>query len=951
MRLCQYARANLKDLVGHVKIGVPRRRASPALCYSVNRTHTLIGIGFAFLVISVNAAADPPSYWMPLQTTGKGWSTGQVQPALDGVVDPLEYANGIKIGINDFSATGFDGELFLALSDNVDFGDQEVCYQLASNLECEGSTLFVGLTQHAQSDELGGESGVAVLYLDVHRQDSIENNPCDPNVIGPAGSANLPGYADRRILLRYNSPQPPFGRTDRVPLSVTPLQFAGDCAGGWNRLFSDDPEAWPVNVVATEHADPKLGSTLTFELNIVAQPQQAPALSSTIVKEKLFGLGILHRSQGDALGQFPSIYNVAPGDTQTTSWATLDLRVPRRLDLSFSAYNIGQLQAPAGDGGQGESEDFAALTYRSDVICLVEAMVADERDAIVNHINQKRQSENLSTVTAVFPENGDAPNNMILSATPTIASTYIKYGDLAQVSAYCGSEPNAIPVSDDECSGIGDPASYPGLKGITWARIATKKSESTADAAGAGPGKTETWYGDHFIDVFCTHTQADYAADGDFAQDQWCDESFGSPAVGKYCEKGPHGPAENPWLANLREEQWDALAKWMDEKRSGGGGLPDGRDRPAILMGDLNQIGPKGVSLTSPNTDVAAWVTSHSQVGFGDEYRAMRLGLGNWSATAFDSANGWAWDLYDLLARDKRGTWIGNGSESGVTDGSAADCITGSQAVGYNVVANLPNEARLDYIMVIPAQTDFPFYAITGPSDSPLEPIVGVSANAGGWHDGLGCASDHAEVTARIGFAESAVSSNFNPNKKHRITYRVSNLVDINDADDGDTDWYVPTDGFLVHAFNATNNPANNSPIETFQKGFPDDQVDDGTHVGVDWHGAVTLLQDQYARARVVIWDSDWPSGDDLYDGTSVGQNSVSPAFEFKHAYPGTFSALQSITSPTPYFLCSAGPTPSDPSGSCANGLVGHVTVGDGDGSDPEDVVRIVQSLYLEEVE
>ena len=425
----------------------------------------------------------------------------------------------------------------------------------------------------------------------------------------------------------------------------------------------------------------------------------------------MFGLGVRHFAAGLAaasFGHFPSLFNKPPVDLSTLSWGTVAMGLPERISLSMSAYNVGQLQI-ADDGGQGEAEDFAELVYRNDVVCLTEEMTEDERDELAAAINQRRAGDGLDPMNPVYPGDGAPPNNMILSAGPIIDADWVLYGDLPEVSAYCAEEFDGNPASGGECTGDGA-----GYKGILWARVGIKKSSAVPPSKGV-PGKSETWFSDHFIDVFCTHTQADYLHDGEFATEQSCHDTAGSAAVGKNCHQSPSAPAANPWDVNIREEQWKALRNWARSKRSGGNGSPNGLDRPAFVLGDLNQIGPKGVSLAMPNEDVVAWVnTTDSQLGFGRQYKRMRELLGNWSLSAFDQANGWAWDLYDLIARDERGTWIGQGTESTVTDTSANDCITPGHFTGYDTVSQLPNEARVDYVLVLPAERSFPTTAWWG---------------------------------------------------------------------------------------------------------------------------------------------------------------------------------------------------------------------------------------------
>jgi hypothetical protein len=87
--------------------------------------------GFAVLLLMTTlalprgaAAATPPlRVWMPLQGIGPGWHGGMLQPLVDGSIQEAEYANGIKIDLNDFadSAAGGNGRLYASIADNVGF--------------------------------------------------------------------------------------------------------------------------------------------------------------------------------------------------------------------------------------------------------------------------------------------------------------------------------------------------------------------------------------------------------------------------------------------------------------------------------------------------------------------------------------------------------------------------------------------------------------------------------------------------------------------------------------------------------------------------------------------------------------------------------------------------------------------------------------------------------------
>jgi hypothetical protein len=101
-------------------------------------------------------------------------------------------------------------------------------------------------------------------------------------------------------------------------------------------------------------------------------------------------------------------------------------------------------------------------------------------------------------------------------------------------------------------------------------------------------------------------------------------------------------------------------------------------------------------------------------------------------------------------------------------------------------------------------------------------------------------------------------------------------------------------------------------------------------------------------RAGVWITDNDWPSADDLYDGTSFPGVFSGPHFEFDHTYPGTFRLIGNFSTVLGSVLGTADASAFDPDGSCAHGCLGVKTEGNND--QPGYDVRVTQNIQIEEV-
>ncbi|HEV2846931.1 MAG TPA: hypothetical protein VG477_18895, partial [Thermoanaerobaculia bacterium] len=191
----------------------------------------------ASLATARPAQAVPPRHWMPLQGMGPEWQAGMLQPLADAKIDEAEYANGIKVELNDFSNSvpNGNGRLYINLSANGAFGDK--CDKPGGST-CVGGTLSLGLQVHAATEDLGLEHGVVTIYLDASRQKSLDLQSCqDAN-----GPTRRPAPEDRKIEIAYRS------FTGQEIPTLTIREFQGDCQLLWKNITppASDPlkQAW-----------------------------------------------------------------------------------------------------------------------------------------------------------------------------------------------------------------------------------------------------------------------------------------------------------------------------------------------------------------------------------------------------------------------------------------------------------------------------------------------------------------------------------------------------------------------------------------------------------------------------------------------------------------------------------------------------------------------------------
>jgi hypothetical protein len=691
---------------------------------------------------------------------------------------------------------------------------------IAAPMPLHPRALFVGLRLPRRLHESeSDDTGVVTLFLDADRVPLTALRTGWPN-------------ADRRIVLTYRQA----GARDHpnAPIEVTASEAYATSAGG-----ATTAEITGANRMLRSAAIAADGAFLFLELR-VDLPQSA-------FDDRRIGFALDYRDEGYATNQpvftVPNSFAAAGGALRfrdKTTWVEIDLVEPASSTLGVGIYNAGQMVAPAGDGGEGEPLDVARAIAARDLVCLTEVMHQDDRQDVFVYANRLRAQEPslLPFEQPVTANPGDPPNNMILTSWFVVASQAMRFA--------------AIRPDDRRCTDAEDElvfGSPRGSKGVVWARIAAPVCRATQLAAGAGgcldenlrPERPEP-SPDEWFDVFCTHTQAPYRYEGD-----------GEDA---------------------RDCQFTALERFMTDRRSQSYLGRSGLDRPAILLGDLNQVGPRSL----PDNDVRsaafrAWKNDASDVyasplfgayGLKSHYQRMRHRLGNAEPHPFDDANDEAIEDYDLSAdTGGHGSWIGAERGSTVSATTANDCTPGTP--GFPDLRLTP---RVDYVMLVPpAKEVYPAWAFRWDPAHPPKAFVD-RHHLGG--DAVGCVSDHAEVSVHLRPLRLTDVPPFNPMKSHQIVYRVTYLADVYGSDGNDTDWYGST--------------AVRTPRGNVENDWSDDDTEDCPACDPRWAtvGApFTGLESATVSARVRDWDA--LSVNDQYDADPA-PGCREPSFSISHA-------------------------------------------------------------------
>jgi hypothetical protein len=578
-------------------------------------------------------------------------------------------------------------------------------------------------------------------------------------------------------------------------------------------------------------------------------------------------------------------------DPAMLNWQRIDFAPARSTKLAVAQWNVGMLNVFVKNGGIGGAGNIATAIFDNDHICLNEIYDEQDRRDILFLANGRRAKRHKHAFTKVTPGDGDPPNEMILTSWIVVAHQEMKFMNY-HYSGLLGD--GGIPGAPDDNTQTGglDNNAHTGAKGIVWARVA-KPIAIPCDPCDGSPLK-EYPSSTEWFDIFCMHTQAAY--------DQM--ELFDSDNQG------------------FRDLQFASAGEWITWARGHPYGASDGFSRPALLMGDLNQPGPKRVETnwdqaTVGHLGAAEWVLEDGMGDFTPQnpaarlagaYQDMREKLNNWHTSVFDKDNKHNLKSYDLTANlwdvsvgspglQGAGTWIGGENQAGTSD---------TVAVSDEVNPSYPNlqlTPRIDYIMVLPSTSIWPSWKFVW--DTSLAPAERHAVTNRNYRyrpaDKSGTLSDHAEVLAKIEFVEQAAPPAVNCNKPHRLVYAIGNLTDVweNDCSLGDdcaTDWFIHDDWF--HMFNNAANPGDAIEIER------DRRTEGQPGYGMGWVStSVSGIQADQGTASIpwtihspVLNPRDPASAFDLHMVLSVWDHDSGPDDNYdSQPEPGAFDAAIAV--------------------------------------------------------
>lgn len=812
----------------------PRTRSCGATTRFTRATLLLAG---ALAATQANAALP---LWLHLD------KTLQYKPTVDGYIslypalqsNPGEYLRGRKFVLGNWSGVpgAADAELYMHAMTN---GSGERRLYVALGLPIRWPSI-----PFPQPDR-----GILTIFFDADRKDA----------------SLCPATIDRRLQIIFHAVQAATA-ADLVLGQIYDYELSEDAgAGGTPNCTSITPPYDQTRAHTDQEPGVKIRRDPTSWRYVIEFWIDLP---TKVLQDRLLGIGIRYEDAdyetgvARAIHNFPNdpleaVYdpishpNALPTWGETNTWQTIDLGEPYSIPFGVGIWNVGQMFWATGDGGGGEPNNIAESIWQRDIVCLTEVMEGSDRTEIVELANKLRADvkPQLPPLKVIMSPKGQEPNNMILSSwvdvTPSKLTTF-SWDPAEPLSSFTHGD-NIMRFMDHGATGADDTLDVgcnSGAKGIVWARLAPPM-DIVDWSCDYPPCITKYHDAGAFVDVFCTHTQAPCV---DFP--------------GYTC-------SSDRSRVETRDAQFDAMKTWIDARRARVTGGSDGLNRPAILLGDMNTVGPKDLPNNSgDHFDMSQWL---SATGLGDifeyfpwtdvaqDYKRMREKLGNWASRQFDRfMSNYGTYGYDISAAAKYqyGSWIGWGNEP-AWKSTAADKCTAQ-------FPDMSQQERVDYIMLLPPTAMNP--ATPETNNQPTEKYPEWSIRKQAAHpkveinkhfivDEKGCVSDHAEVIAHLEFVHLLAQTGYNPYKYHRVKLSVSHLWDIHEDDPGDE-----AEFFGNMSIDVTGQP-------TVQDSWNENTTPrDGFHSNPGWYLVSNVFGDNVVvNTRVNVWENDDP-GDDHYD-------------------------------------------------------------------------------------
>lgn len=735
-------------------------------------------------------------------------------PTIGGGVNlSIEFPDAYRAPLQEYAAGGQNGDIALQL---------------------DRDTLYIAITTFGNKNpSCGGE---------------FDSNPHTMQILFDSDRAatncmSRPAQGDRRIRMTFDVTEGGFGVFKTIDQSM-----------GSGSTWVPAPPAlqWPVK--ESTSYDPATGK-YTVELAVTLHIKGVIG-NPFLVPGKL-GLAV---DFAQPCGKQPHYYFPNRGPSykvdplRPVTWETVSIKTPPSTPMSVISYNVNQLPIGIADESSGDPEHFGFIALLADHTCFQEAWPHDVRREIFQWAefyygvstgagmnvlglpSDTKVGDDVLNVPAGDPIVVVATGGGSLGNAPVIAETsaYFGFNDQDTGLLFLSKRPfvnGSVVEYDDSLCAAED--CHEG-KGFIWARVLTRAADPAplGNTSGGEFPPSTTLNASEFLDVFCTHTQAN-----------------------------PELPGI-PDPAAIRKQQLAALRAYAVHVRH------DATDRPALLIGDLNIDGNNG--------DSAPDGTS--------EYEGLLALLGLNALTPYDQANSLFSKRYDLGIY---GSFTTKPADLQAAFNAHGELGPGT-ALGAcpNGVANAGK--RYDYALILPAPDALPTYAIAAAPvpkatvedfapGEPLDPVKGTNLIV---PVGDECLSDHGALFAKFGLVRIVEPGFWNSSRNHVVSYTVKQVHDLGEDcwGCGDADFFgeirvVRSDsgGAQIHKdfgpFDDQTAPIINvSRSQNFAAIFPPAST---TALNLRWSTKLTLIED------------DVSSPDDYYD-TDDYSNSRNASTEFK---------------------------------------------------------------------